>query len=316
MTRTSRTGNVRALLAGATVAGCFATSAPAHAQADESCIAASESAVVLQGKSSLVEARQQLASCAAPACPDPVRTSCQERLEQINRRLPSVIFDVKDGQGADIGEFRLSIDGTPSAGDVRGAAISLNPGGHEFRFEVAGQEPVVKRFVLHEGEQYRRELIVVGPVPAAPPAAATPPPQSAPATSLMLAPGTQLHVTGGEKARSEGSFQRTMGTLLLAVGLPVGAIATLTYGGIALGKWNNAQNECNPGACGSQAQNDLHDARSAATTSTILTVVTGVALVGGIVLRATARSGRSTPPTVVPVVGSAGGGLVLQGGFP
>jgi hypothetical protein len=104
---------------------------------------------------------------------------------------------------------------------------------------------------------------------------------------------------------------------LLAIGVPAGGIATLAFGGVALGKWGNAQNECTPGACGSgsQAQNDLKDARAAAQNSTILGVVTAAFLVGGVALRVTAPSPRSVATTVVPIVGSGGGGLVLEGGF-
>src|SRR5690349_20959328 len=108
-----------------------------------------------------------------------------------------------------------------------------------------------------------------------------------------------------------------MGTLLLAVGLPAGLIASLAYGGVALAKWNNAQTECNSGPCGAgtTAQQELQDARDKATISTILSVATGAVLVGGIVLRVTAPSRPSTTPTVVPVASSTGGGLLLQGGF-
>jgi hypothetical protein len=305
----------RLVAAGAAVAA-LATSAVARAQTDEQCIAANESAVSLQKSGRLIEERQQLALCAAPACPDPVRTSCQDRLEQVNRQLPSVIFDVKDGRGNDLMEFRLSIDGVPYADNVRGTAIPLNPGNHEFRFEVAGQAPVVKQFLLHESEQYRRESIVIGPIPVAPTAQAAPPTSG---TSLVLTPGSRLTVTGGaEAAPTAGRFQRTMGTLLLAAGLPAGIIATLAYGGVALAKWDNAKGgECDS-TCNdpnSQAQRDLQDARNAATISTILAVATGAVLVGGIVLRVTAPTRPTTTPTVVPVAGPAGGGLLLQGGF-
>jgi hypothetical protein len=313
---------LRCFVAVPLIVAIMATSANAKAQNDEACIAASERAVPLESSGKFIEARKELALCTAPACPDPVRLSCEDRLKEINRKVPSIVFEVKDGRGNDLAEVRLLIDGALYTDRSRGAAITLDPGTHDFRFEVHGQEPVSKQFVMRETEQDRRVVIVIGPTPpgaeplqARPPQAAPP----APTTALVLTPGTRLDVTATRKESAPGGFQRTMGTLLLAVALPIGVIATATLGIVAQNDWSSAKQECASGACGpgSQAQHDLESARSNATNATISTIATGAALVGGIVLRVTAPSRPTTPPppTVVPVVGSTGGGLVVKGGF-
>ncbi|HWZ88025.1 MAG TPA: hypothetical protein VNW92_04225, partial [Polyangiaceae bacterium] len=82
------------------------------------------------------------------------------------KAIPSIVLVAKDGAGHDLVGVKLTIDGSPYDGHPDGSAIELNPGQHTFVFQVAGQEPVTRDFILNEGERDRRETIVVGTAPA------------------------------------------------------------------------------------------------------------------------------------------------------
>jgi hypothetical protein len=301
---------------------------PASADDKAACLDAASSGQKLRDVHKLLEARDQFRLCAAAACPAVVQTDCAGWLASVERNLPTVVITAKDRSGASLIDVKVTMDGQAFATTLTGRAVPVDPGPHTFHFEgpggaldqtvvaAEGDQDVRVAVVIgsaepRDSEQGRREPVVPGPAPsnAAAPAAMPPPsvPTPQPTTSV---PDADVHPT-------EGHTQRTIGELMLAIGLPVGGIATLAFGGIALGKWSNAQNECQPGVCGSgsQAQNDLKDARAAAQNSTILGVITGAVLVGGIALRVTAPSPRRAATTVVPVVASGGGGFVLQGGF-
>jgi len=134
----------------------------AYAQDLDACIAANEKATKMHQAGKLVEERAALALCAASSCPKPVRSSCQVRLVDINRAIPSIVFAARDGAGHDVSAVKVTVDGSQYADHLDGSGIVLNPGDHEFRFEIAGQAPVVKHFTLLRGEQDRRENLFLG----------------------------------------------------------------------------------------------------------------------------------------------------------
>lgn len=148
--------------------GILAASTLAHGQVQgqdiDACIAASEDALALKKAERLVDERKALSQCATPSCPDAIKNSCQARLLDLNRAIPSVVFVVRDPRGRDLASVRLTVDGIPWGDRLDGSAITLDPGDHEFRFDVAGAPPVVEHLVLHEAEQERRETIVIGRV--------------------------------------------------------------------------------------------------------------------------------------------------------
>jgi len=298
------------------VSALAVSTASRSARADDEtlskCIAQSDQGVDLRKHGRLLEARRALALCAAPSCGPEISDACQKGIAEINAILPSVVFVPRNGAGEDVAAVKLAVDGTPYAERLDGSAVVIDPGEHEFRFEVAGQQPVSKRFVLREGEVNRREEILIGPPPPAPHAA----PQ--PAQSIVVV--NSVTPAGKPQLDSTGSFQRTIGTVLLAVGLPIGVITTATYGVIAGMKWSSAPDECKA-SCGpgSPAQQDRQAAGSAASSANVAGVLTGVVLAGGIILRVTAPARRPlAPPSevrVVPTVSDRGGGVLVSGSF-
>jgi len=129
----------------------------------DQCVDANTKAQSLRRSRKLVAARAQLAICADPRCPAMVRDDCTQRVDELEKVQPTIVFDAKDGAGNDLSDVRVSMDGKPFVGKLDGTALAVDPGPHAFTFEVTGQPIVTRGFVLKEGEKLRRERIVIGP---------------------------------------------------------------------------------------------------------------------------------------------------------
>jgi len=252
----------RAALASAAIACVCAHAAPAAAD-DATCIAASERAITLRKQGALKDTLQQLALCAAEACPGEVKAECTRRIEDVRAAQPTLILSAKDGAGNDLLDVRVTMDGAPLLASLDGRPLALDPGAHAFRFEAAGQKPVDKTLVLREGEKDRRESVVVGePPPTPPPLPVVPPP---PASSWSPVRTVAL-VTGG----------------VGVVGLGVGAL----FGAFAISAKNREQGDCPSAGCSNytQAKADYDTASKDATGSTIGFIAGGVLVGAGAVL--------------------------------
>jgi hypothetical protein len=134
-----------------------ATAAPSKAE----CVAANSSAQDLRRAGKLRAAREKLVTCVDSACPGPVREDCAERLQEIDKVAPSVVFDAKDSIGNDLSAVVVTMDGEPLAEKLDGSALPVDPGKHTFRFESRGVK-TEKTLLIHEGEKDRRERIALG----------------------------------------------------------------------------------------------------------------------------------------------------------
>ena len=157
--------------------------APARADITRAqCIAANGQAQSLRRDGKLGEARDLLRSCSDPKCPNTVATDCTRRLDELESAQPTIVFDVKDGSGADLQAVKVTVDDRPLADKIDGTPFQADPGDHAFTFEVDGQAPVTQHFVLTEGQKGRHESIVIGPPPAQAVVAAPSPEAPAPET--------------------------------------------------------------------------------------------------------------------------------------
>jgi hypothetical protein len=259
------------VLAGAAVACACAHALPARAD-DAACIAASERAITLRKQGALKETLQQLALCADEACPGEVKAECTRRIEDVRAAQPTLILSAKDGAGNDLLAVQVTMDGAPLLASLDGRPLAIDPGAHAFRFEAVGQKPVEKTLVLREGEKDRRESIVVGEPPPAPPLPLGPPPASSwsPQRTIAL-------VTGG----------------VGVAGLGVGAL----FGAFAISAKNREQGDCPSAGCSgyAQAKADYDTANKDATGSTIAFIAGGVFVSVGAVLWLTAPATGPTP---------------------
>jgi hypothetical protein len=136
------------------------------AQADmtkEQCIDANAKGQDLLHDGKLTAARMELQSCASATCPAMIRGDCTRRLDDLERRQPTIVFDAKDAAGNDLSAVSVTMDGAPLLEKLDGKALPLDPGEHVFVFTTAGAPPVTKKLVLVERDQARRERIVFSP---------------------------------------------------------------------------------------------------------------------------------------------------------
>jgi hypothetical protein len=150
------------------IADAHAQAAPAAgagtmppAMTAEQCLAAADHGQLLRDEGKLMASRAELATCGAESCPAMVRKECVRWLEEMAARIPTVILAVRDADGRDLPNARLSLDGAPLAGSSAGRSLQLDPGTHTVRAELAGRDAAQESFVLRERERDRVVAVVV-----------------------------------------------------------------------------------------------------------------------------------------------------------
>ncbi len=161
----------------------------AHADTQNECTAAAESAQLLRNANKLVQARAQLLTC-MKACPRLVQNDCGQWLHDVDARIASVVVRATDARGADVSNVRVSMDGAVLMNRLDGLAAAVDPGVHRFVFEREGNPPVVEDVTIREGEKARSILVKMPDRPAPPPASGAPAPREPrplfPTSSIVL----------------------------------------------------------------------------------------------------------------------------------
>jgi len=281
------------------------TLAPSSARADttkEQCVKANADGQALRLDGKLAAARALLEACGDPSCPGIVRDDCAQRLNELDRAQPTIVFDVKDAAGADASAVSVSADGHPLADKLAGMALRIDPGEHVFVFTAIGLPPVTRRFVVKEGEKDRREQILLEGVA----------PSSAP---------TPVASAGGTSPGGIGT-QQVLGVVaggLGVVGLAVGSV----FGILTFAAVSQQKADCGSGTdCSSHAQalSDHSTASTDGTISTVSVLAGGALLVGGAVLFFTSPSPNATPAPstglqILPGLSPGGGAVSVLGRF-
>jgi hypothetical protein len=275
------------------------------------CATASEDGLSLRKHEKLGAARDRFLVCADATCPAEIREECSRRVTEVAEALPSIVFDVKDAAGNDASQVRVSMDGALLVDRLGATALSIDPGEHTFRFEAEQTQPVEKRFVIRDGEKNRHLAVTLGASGVSAATVATGSPSwGSPLSSS--APASSAPQTAEQPSTSSWSAQRTGALVAGGVGV-VSIVVGAVFGLDAFSKWSHAQSACGNG-CGPNdpAQGYKKDASTAATVSTVAFVVSGIAVVGAVVLWATAPSGGVQ---VAPTVGPQAGGVTIRGMF-
>ena len=267
----------------------------------DQCVDANTQAQTLRRAGQLGAAREQLVLCGDARCPGVVRDDCAQRLDELERAQPTIVFDVQDASGQDIVTVDVRIDGKPFADRLDGRAIGVDPGEHTFTFSVPALVPVTRRLVLKEGEKERRERVVVGE-PAV--RETTPPPVPTPVPSRA------------------GHTQRLVGIVLTGVGV-VGVAIGGVFGVMVIDDSSHMKSECassasctTPGFA--RATADRQSAFRAATVANVGFIAGGAVLATGIAVWLTAPSSANDATTAVriaPSIGAGLAGLAVAGGF-
>jgi hypothetical protein len=258
----------------------------------EDCLAANHASIKLDSDNKLRAERAQLLICAAESCPAEIRLECAKRVDQVNQALPSIVFDVKDGTGADASAVKIAMDGEVVADRLRGTAIALDPGEHQFTFEIAGEPPLTKRLMVRVSEQNRRETIAF-------------PPLASRVTATQPAPQPPEN----QQPKRPLSGQRIAALAAGGVGV-AGVVIGSVFGLEAKSRKTNAEGfNCSNGICRTQDGVDAwSSARTAGTVSTVAFIVGGVGLATAATLWFTDK-----PSSERPQMGLGLSGIQLRG---
>jgi hypothetical protein len=305
----TRVGLVSTLVVALLVAG---SSARAQEPTKQECVAANESAQDLQRASKLVEAREQLHVCAAKACPRAVRMDCADRLDAIEKALPTVVLAPKDPGGADLGSAAIAIDGAALPEALDGTPIPVDPGTHTFTVTLAGRAPVSLRFALKQGDAVRREVVLKALRPAA---AGAPEPAAAEdgsASPAALAPASAAALDDSDgRART----LRLAGWSAIGVGAAGVALGSI-FGIMGFTQRAPLSKGCDPsGLCtattppeGQAFQSHIDGVHFDAVASTISFAVGGVGLGTGaalLVLASQKHASDARPPRATASIGAS-----------
>jgi hypothetical protein len=293
--------------------------ASAGASADvtkDECVDANARAQPLRRAGKLRAAREQLETCMDRSCPRIVRDDCMQRLGELERAQPTVVFEAKDAAGHEVGHVRVSMDGRPLADRFDGTALEVDPGEHEFTFEVAGQPPVIRRFVLRESDKARRIPVMVGVVTrSAADVSVRPPPDAARSNEVLPEPPPARVDDRGGRGRT--SLAIALGGVGIAM-IVVGSVSGL----LTSSSWNSSKRACSSSAnClhHDQAVSDHDTAVTEGAISTIGFIAGGAFLAGGIALWLTAPSETGVAAggaiRIGPSIGVKTAGVAVSGEF-
>jgi hypothetical protein len=270
------------------------------------CLSANESSIKLGSDHKLRDARAQLLTCSASTCPTDIRNACTRRMADVNAALPTIVFEAKDPSGNDLSAVTIAMDGKPLVDHLDGSAIPMDPGAHDFTFDVAGQPTAKKRLVIYEGEKNRRERIVIGTAAAsgAVPLAADTSGVKAPIASVTVAgsPVAPDHAASIASSPSYWTGRRIGGVVATATGV-VGVGVGGVIGLVAKQQYSTASGES-----GTARQTDSAHAVSAGNVATVVVCVGGALAAAGLVIWLTAPSAQTS-------VGTNGTEIFLRGSF-
>jgi hypothetical protein len=150
------------LLLGALILLC---STQARADEIDECIQSNAAVQRLRLQGKLMDAHEQAIVCSRPGCPTQIQQDCSSWLSELEKRIPSVVFEARLGRDERASDVRVFVDGKRVATSLDGKAVRIDPGSHSFRFERTGRS-ITRTIVILEGEKARR-IAVEFPAPPA-----------------------------------------------------------------------------------------------------------------------------------------------------
>jgi len=255
------------------------------------CIQASDQGQSARDAGDLLRAREFFAQCTEPKCPAMIRRDCTSWLEQVEVQLPSIVLGIRDAEGRDVVDARVTIDGRPLEDKARGGSIELNPGPHMIRWEGVG-EPVEVRIALRPQEKSRPVIATL--------------PRSTGATSDTN-PGAPASEAAGAPPAKAGL---PVATYVLG-GVGVAALGTFAYFGLRAKRDSDSMHEACAPAC---AHDDVVALKTKLVVADVALGVGAVSLAAAtfFALRATSRATKgSWELRASPVVGGARADIVV-----
>lgn len=118
------------------------------------CVYAHAAAQELLRTDDLLESADALGRCSDARCPDVVRADCLGWTDELQRRIPSVVFRFTV-DGTDRRAVNLYLDGKKLFDQLPTRALQLNPGRHTFMFVYPGLPQIERVLTIRQGETYR-----------------------------------------------------------------------------------------------------------------------------------------------------------------
>ncbi len=136
--------------------GILMVSAVANA---DPCISAAEHQYELKNANKLVAAKRELVVCSQKTCGDRIAPTCLQWLAEVEAALPTVVVEAHDESGLETSRARVTVDGELLAETLDGTALAVDPGTHQFRFEIPGSSPEDRQIVIRVGEKNRKLVV-------------------------------------------------------------------------------------------------------------------------------------------------------------
>jgi hypothetical protein len=251
-----------------------------------------------QGKITL--ARKLFLTCAQSGCPAAVQGDCARFADDISNLQPTVNFVARDGNGNDLPNTSVYVDGMLVATSIDGRPVDIDPGNHTVKFSNGGKDEVVT-VVIGTGEKGRVVQARFGTANVSP----------TPSGSMA---STQTPKKQGPKVT------HPKGAMTIAI---AGGVVALAGGALAFYGQSQIPSQCQLSTheCAAPPGDPVFDDASSATSTMNLGIAaTGVgvaALAGGLVWYFAGAKTQESPTqqAVAPWVTGSGGGVSVLGRF-
>jgi hypothetical protein len=235
-----------------------------------------------------------------------------EKAAALEPSLPTLTIVVPPA--SDVPDLEVRRDGEVVGRAEWGAPIPLDPGPHAIEARAAGRLPWQGQApALGVGT---KASVEVPPLAMLPEGQGAPIPATAPATPARTALPAAMDTTPAEPVHS-GRTQRAIGWVTGGVGL-AGVAVGAVFGAIAMSDNNQASNGCISNVCTQQGFSSTHDAKNAATASTVAFAVGGGLVAVGLVLWLTAPAdahASGVRAALVPMASEGAAGTMIRGSF-
>lgn len=259
--------------------GAAASAADKKAE-KKACAEAYEKAQVLMKDSRPSEAREPLAVCARDACPKWIQSDCAKLLADVQDKQPSLVVSAKDGEGHDVRDATVEIDGAAQATHLDGAPIRVEPGDHKVRV-VRGDAASEQTVTVRWGDTRRALSFVLEEPKAAPPPAPPAARRGSPVPAIVVG---------------------SVGLATLGASIVLGAVTKSDVDGMRA-----------PGGCAPRcAPGDVDAANTRLVVSDVLTVVGIVGVAAGVVMFVLRPKVKEGPAAVTVTTSLGGAGLGLR----
>ncbi len=292
------------------LAGASAPATCAWAATGDACVDAVHEAVRLQAAQRLSAARARLSVCAAGECSAAAHKECADRVAALDAAMPAFVLIVRDGQGRDLPDARVSMDGAPLVERIDGRAVSVDPGEHHLRFQAEGFNQIETTVAAHEGQRKLRVLVFLTPARTG-------------AALALREPSLELPGPGPAPGWSSGNAQpqaatprwrKKVGGALL--GAAAGSLVVGTvWAFLAKAEYDHAlTTECGgrPDACSPQGIADGGAAHDRAFVATIAFVGAGALLAGAATVYFAWPTTKQDRITLAPTLSGNGAGVALN----